>query len=563
MGSPSSGSRRRQTLNRTELLDWIDKSQSASTSNQNLTKECLDGLDLASALHEACLRLYTQLWQTCRHRPTLPTDRRARVREYLGSLLLWGETLARTGLRGRLDGLPNISSALIEVLCNVGKTLIRSMYQDLCVPDIILSRPLLGTDSTEVQPAGTSVAVEDANIAATKTAALAVKGLLEEAKLLQSSTEIDESSDVEQFSSDEEVLSADEAVQIEGCGQSPSLIFAPSHELTQDPRQSLPPSTDHAQPLSTNPSSSPAYPPNTPGQHQLRPYNAVQAGNPLRASRAVQACNPCQELKSMCDEGRPECQYCKNHALKCCYADPSLQKQYSQAQTTVQSLGTNGPSSVPSAVPNLLPIPSILGRAGQQTGRPALLPPYKFGGSRFCRDMASHIACLQDLAPTLEQMLDETDQFHQMRNDIVCPAFRVSDAAKPFVLQIHDRYRSATTSLVERLGEANWQRWVRIRKQMDGDDENEEETEKQEIAHSTFLPVSKFHDSGLGTSVPAQSDHAFSIASHTSFLSSHAESEDGKARVPPTPEQVAEGQPFDCAICGQTLTSVKSRVDWK
>jgi hypothetical protein len=98
---------------------------------------------------------------------------------------------------------------------------------------------------------------------------------------------------------------------------------------------------------------------------------------------------------------------------------------------------------------------------------------------------------------------------------------------------------------------------------MDGDDENEEGTEEQEIAHSTFLPVSKFHDSGLGTSVPAQSDHAFSIASHTSFLSSHAESEDGKARVPPTPEQVAEGQPFDCAICGQTLTSIKSRIDWK
>src|ERR1700728_2075022 len=49
MGSPSSGSHRRQTLNCTELLHWIDKSQSASTSNKNLTKECLDGLDLASA----------------------------------------------------------------------------------------------------------------------------------------------------------------------------------------------------------------------------------------------------------------------------------------------------------------------------------------------------------------------------------------------------------------------------------------------------------------------------------------------------------------------------------
>jgi hypothetical protein len=132
MGSPSSGSRRRQTLDRTELLDWIDNSRPASASNRNLSKERLDGFDLASALHEACLRLYTQLWQTCRHRPTLPPDQLARVREYLGSLLLWGETLARNGLRGRLDGLPNISSALTEILCNIGKTLIRSMYQGLC-----------------------------------------------------------------------------------------------------------------------------------------------------------------------------------------------------------------------------------------------------------------------------------------------------------------------------------------------------------------------------------------------------------------------------------------------
>ena len=563
MGSPSSGSRRRLTLDRTDILSWIDNSQPASASNRNLSKECLDGPDLASALHEACLRLYTQLWQACRHRPTLPSDRRARVREYLGSLLLWGETLARNGLRGCLDGLPNISSALIEVLCNIGKTLIRSMYRDLCVPDIILSRPPLGMDSTEVQSVRTSVAAEDADIAAIKTAALAVKGLLEEARLLQPSTEIDESSDVEEYSSEEEGLSADEAVQMEGRGPFHGLTLAPSHERAPDPRPFLPPFTDHVQPFSANPSSSPAYPLNSPDQHQLRPYTAVQSGKPRRDFRAAQACDACRKRKIMCDKGRPECQPCKSHALKCFYADRSLQQQDSQAQTTVQNLGTKGPSSAPPAVPNLLPMPSNLGRAKQQNGRPALLPLYKFGGSRFCRDMASHIACLQDLEPTLEQMLDEADQFHKMGDDATRPAFHVSDAARPFMLQIHDRYRSAPTSLVERLGEANWQRWVRIRKQMDREDESEEGNEEQEIADSIFLPTPKFRNPGFGTSMPAQSDCAFSVASHTSFLSSHVESEDGEARVPPTPEQVAEGRPFDCAICGQTLASIKSRIDWK
>jgi hypothetical protein len=133
MGKPSSGSRHRQMLDRPEPLDWINNNQPASASNRNLSKECLDGLDLASALYEACLRLYTQLWQTCRHRPTLPPDRRARVRECLGSLLLWGETLTRIGLRIYLDEFPDIRNAVIEVLCNVGETLIRSMYQDICL----------------------------------------------------------------------------------------------------------------------------------------------------------------------------------------------------------------------------------------------------------------------------------------------------------------------------------------------------------------------------------------------------------------------------------------------
>jgi Fungal Zn(2)-Cys(6) binuclear cluster domain len=350
---------------------------------------------------------------------------------------------------------------------------------------------------------------------------------------------------------------------MEGRGQFSDLIFAPSHEATLDPRRSVPPSTDYVQPLLTNPSPTPDCPLNSSGRRQLRPYTAVQLGNRRRAVRTVQPCDTCRERKTVCDEGRPECQPCKSHALKCFYASQSPQKQDGQAQTTVQNLGTKGPSSAPLAVPGLLPMPPDLGRTSQQNGRPALSPLYKFGGSRFCRDMASHIACLQDLAPTLEQMLDEMDQFHKMGYDATRPVFHVSDAARPFVLQIHDKYRSAPTSLVKRLGEANWQRWVRIRKQMDGEGENEEENEEREMAHSTFLPMSKFHDSGLGTSMPTQSDRAFSIASHTSFLSSHADSEDGETRVPPTPEQVAEGRPFDCAICGQTLASIKSRIDWK
>ena len=210
-------------------------------------------------------------------------------------------------------------------------------------------------------------------------------------------------------------------------------------------------------------------------------------------------------------------------------------------------------------------IPAIPGsdEASRKNGKLSLLSSRKFGGARFVRDMASHITSLQDLAPTLEQMLDEVDSSQTPGTDTVCPSFHVSEPARPFVLQIHDRYRSAPKHLVERLGEANWQRFARIRSQIDGCGENEKGNQAQDITCSTFQPVSKFHGTGLGTSMPAQSNCAFSTASHTSYLSSHADARVGKARVPATPEQVAEGRPFECFICGQTLIKIKNRTDWK
>ena len=204
-----------------------------------------------------------------------------------------------------------------------------------------------------------------------------------------------------------------------------------------------------------------------------------------------------------------------------------------------------------------------LGDSGQRDRHPFPLTLHKFGDVRFIKDMEYHIACLQDLAPTLEHMLEVTTGPHKLGPATVSPIFHVSDPAKPFVLQIHDKYRQAPKVLVERLGEANWQRFVKIRNQVAGHEKNDEESEEQGFALSTFQPVSKFHDSGLGASMPNQSSYAASAASHTSFLSSHVDADGGTARVPPTPEQVAEGRPFLCFICGQTLTQIKNRIGWK
>ena len=88
----------------------------------------------------------------------------------------------------------------------------------------------------------------------------------------------------------------------------------------------------------------------------------------------------------------------------------------------------------------------------------------------------------------------------------------------------------------------------------------EEQRQEHQVPHSLFRPYSAFHDSGIGTSVPAQTSYA---QSHTSFLSSNTEGEHGSPRVPPTPVGVSAGKPFQCYLCGHVLSSIKNRVDWE
>jgi hypothetical protein len=140
---------------------------------------------------------------------------------------------------------------------------------------------------------------------------------------------------------------------------------------------------------------------------------------------------------------------------------------------------------------------------------------------------------MMDIRPLLDEAI--RDAFTRpskaaTRNEAV--DFKVTDAARSYVLQVHDKYRTAKTFLVERLGEANWQRHMRIKAKM------ERGSAKEELAE---VPKSVFRDSGHGVSMPPRSRcYAASNVSHTSFLSTSTDATKGRTRVP-----------------------VKSRIDWK
>lgn len=181
----------------------------------------------------------------------------------------------------------------------------------------------------------------------------------------------------------------------------------------------------------------------------------------------------------------------------------------------------------------------------------------------------TYTTSLMDLRPILEQSLSDSSKPSTKRASIPPPEFHVTESARPYVLQVHDKYREAKSALVERLGEANWQRYVRIKAMMEAAANRvtsvraAPETIIPEIPKSTFRPISLFHDSGLGTSVPSRSQYAASNASHTSFLSTDTDVVKGRLRVPSTPMEVSEGIAFTCFICTQRLSGIRNRVDWK
>ena len=187
--------------------------------------------------------------------------------------------------------------------------------------------------------------------------------------------------------------------------------------------------------------------------------------------------------------------------------------------------------------------------------------------------------CLMDLLPSMENTLNYVNRTNLDDQTSAPVAFQVSGPARTYVLSVYDRFRKADSRLVERLGEANWQRHTALRKshelqraKLEGIAESVAERSVasveltfgvQETPKSVFVPVSMFHDSGLGSSMPTQSSYAATIVSHSSFISSLAEIDNGGLRVPPTPKEVFRGIPFTCDICGNMLSRIKTRVDWK
>lgn len=167
-----------------------------------------------------------------------------------------------------------------------------------------------------------------------------------------------------------------------------------------------------------------------------------------------------------------------------------------------------------------------------------------------------------ELGPTLQRNLLHAQKSRTESSYPPVVPFRLSDSAGIYVSLVREKFRNAEDQLVDRLGESNWQRHQMVREQLKRHPKEEDVIvdKDQDLFYSVFRPYSTFQDSGIGTSIPACTEYA---PSHASLQSSNIEGEEGSLRVPPTPEEVKDGTPFQCPFCGLFILNIKNRIDWK
>jgi hypothetical protein len=216
-------------------------------------------------------------------------------------------------------------------------------------------------------------------------------------------------------------------------------------------------------------------------------------------------------------------------------------------------------------------------------------------------DLNAYMESLIDLSPSLDHPAVDNTIIEDFSATLVDDLSGVSEPARPFVLIIKDRFPSLDIGLVRKLGEANWQRRQRMRDKLAAapatirnlplnDDTSssgdtvvgnqrrvapDEVTLASTVRSSMSLP-SNYQSITTGSgfselsifdsqsiSVPRGSRPYSFAKSNTSFATSRADGLDyGQRRIPNMPDHEFDS-PFQCNICGDVLTRIRHRADWK
>ena len=168
---------------------------------------------------------------------------------------------------------------------------------------------------------------------------------------------------------------------------------------------------------------------------------------------------------------------------------------------------------------------------------------------------------LMELLPMIQQVVTTAERGQRPVKSQRLEGFEMSDAANRWYLQVLDKFGHINDGLARRLGEANRQRYDELRKLKFRASSATLPVLDLEQGKSLFRPATTLRDSGLGTSIITPAKPPASVVSHSSFLSSVADST--SRRVPKAPAAVATGESFECDICYHVQSSIRSRTQWK
>ncbi|KAK4223486.1 hypothetical protein QBC38DRAFT_372996, partial [Podospora fimiseda] len=170
-------------------------------------------------------------------------------------------------------------------------------------------------------------------------------------------------------------------------------------------------------------------------------------------------------------------------------------------------------------------------------------------------DLRTDMRCLGGLGALLKNpVFDPQDQDVSTELSVF-----VWSPSQSYADKIQSRFPQAAPNLIHHLGNANYQRYLRCQAIREGLlDEKQPELVTTTISEShiaqTLASGSKFHDSGIGTSIAPTISYAETMMSYRH--------EGRSVRIPPLSQEGKAGKPFDCVACGRKVTIRNSSL-WK
>lgn len=165
-------------------------------------------------------------------------------------------------------------------------------------------------------------------------------------------------------------------------------------------------------------------------------------------------------------------------------------------------------------------------------------------------DLRTDVQCLTELNPLIRNPIFDRSSQKQKELEVVDWA-----PQKAFCDKIEQRFPRADNSLVLGLGEANWMRFRSCQEQRLKNEHAEQQQLGTAKEDHESVAGTKFHDSGLGTSLPTRSSYAETIMTYSG-------SDGQKTRIPPLTDEAKRGKPFPCVACGKVVR-VTNNSAWK